>query len=210
MRKETIMSTDTAAISRSGAFFGVAALHAILIYGIGVSLGVLEVPLAHESQASFIADDKPNVHEAPVIPTANTQFSPDPLKQPAVPRLIIDDEPPQLVGPTPTDPSTAGGSTNERLLEPEPIVSATPLITDEPHYPAAAIRNNEQGVVVLRVLVGSDGRVLDAAVAQSSGHPRLDDAALKSVRSWKFKPASQAGTAVASWLSLPIRFQLRS
>jgi periplasmic protein TonB len=78
-----------------------------------------------------------------------------------------------------------------------------------PAYPVRARRRGEQGTVMLRVLVGADGAVLRAELAQSSGYRRLDAAALEAVRKrWRFIAARRAGEAVESWVLVPIRFTL--
>jgi protein TonB len=78
-----------------------------------------------------------------------------------------------------------------------------------PVYPVGARRRGEQGTVMLRVLVGSDGAVLRAEVARSSGYQRLDAAALEAVRTrWRFVAARRDGEAVRSWVLVPIRFTL--
>jgi protein TonB len=78
-----------------------------------------------------------------------------------------------------------------------------------PTYPAAARRRQQQGTVTVRVLVGADGSVERAEVAESSGFDALDDAALETVRSrWRFVPARRDGLAVESWVLVPIRFAL--
>jgi len=78
-----------------------------------------------------------------------------------------------------------------------------------PAYPAVARRRGLQGTVTVRVLVGADGSVESADVADSSGSDALDDAALETVRSrWRFVPARHDGLAVESWVLVPIRFAL--
>ncbi|HUO96364.1 MAG TPA: TonB family protein [Steroidobacteraceae bacterium] len=91
-----------------------------------------------------------------------------------------------------------------------PVATTGPrlLHSDEPPYPAAARRLGEQGVVVVRVLVGIDGTVARAEVATSSGSPRLDNAALASVRRWRFAPASSGSGPIESWTSLRVVFRL--
>ena len=71
-----------------------------------------------------------------------------------------------------------------------------------------ARRLGEEGRVLLRVTVGADGRVRDAAVRQSSGYDDLDRAALRAVRRWTFVPARADGRAVASRVTVPIDFKL--
>lgn len=66
----------------------------------------------------------------------------------------------------------------------------------------------EQGRVVLRVLVSSDGHAERVELRTSSGSPRLDDVALATVRRWKFVPARQGDQAVPAWVLVPISFTL--
>ena len=60
----------------------------------------------------------------------------------------------------------------------------------------------------MRVLVESDGAPREVLIALSSGHDMLDQAALKSVRAWRFLPARRFGEAYASWVEFPVRFEL--
>jgi protein TonB len=79
-----------------------------------------------------------------------------------------------------------------------------------PVYPAIARRREQQGTVTMRVLVGIDGIVQHAEIAESSGFDALDDAAIETVRRrWRFVPARRAGTAIESWVLVPIRFALK-
>ncbi|MCK9515305.1 MAG: energy transducer TonB [Ottowia sp.] len=67
----------------------------------------------------------------------------------------------------------------------------------------------ESGRVVLRVLIGTDGRAQQASVRQSSGYARLDQVALKTVRDrWRYKPGTRAGVPEAMWFDVPINFLL--
>src|SRR5690606_29952095 len=72
-----------------------------------------------------------------------------------------------------------------------------------PQYPRASQRRGEQGRVVVRVLISPEGRVLEASVQRSSGHERLDNAALKAVRSARFKPYTENGHAYRAMADIP-------
>ena len=72
-----------------------------------------------------------------------------------------------------------------------------------------ARRRGFEGHVVLEVLVGSDGSVLDLRIASSSGHPILDEAAARSVKSWIFDPGMKGEETAEMWVSVPIRFELK-
>jgi periplasmic protein TonB len=64
--------------------------------------------------------------------------------------------------------------------------------------------------VRLRVQVSAEGRTLEVTLQSSSGHQRLDEAAARAVRKWKFVPARRGDTAVAAWVVVPIAFRLRN
>lgn len=83
------------------------------------------------------------------------------------------------------------------------------LSSPAPSYPAAALRAGQQGTVLLRVLVGTDGRPAEVSVQTSSGHRVLDLAARSQVlRSWRFQPAMQNGQAVQAYGLVPVSFSL--
>ena len=78
------------------------------------------------------------------------------------------------------------------------------------NYPAAALRNLEEGTVRLRVTVNTDGRVDSCTVTTSSGSAALDTAACDGmVRFAEFNPALDLnGEPVASNYSTAIRYQI--
>lgn len=93
------------------------------------------------------------------------------------------------------------------VVEPE-FVQARIVKHSEPPYPTGSIRASEEGTVMLNVFVGSDGRVSDVRVATSSGYQRLDSAAMKEVRTWRFAPATRGGQAISAWVNVPVKFEL--
>lgn len=79
----------------------------------------------------------------------------------------------------------------------------------KPDYPLMSRRYNEQGTVVLRVLVNADGSAGEVFVRKSSGHPLLDQSALTAVRDWRFAAATRDGKPVSEWYEIPIPYTLR-
>lgn len=77
-----------------------------------------------------------------------------------------------------------------------------------PVYPPMSRRRGEQGKVLVLVAVTPGGRPGEVSLRQSSGYPRLDEAALKAVRAWRFVPARRGETAVATSVVVPITFRL--
>ena len=77
-----------------------------------------------------------------------------------------------------------------------------------PPYPPQSRRMSEEGKVILRVEVSAEGRAKNLEIKTSSGSARLDESALRTVRSWRFIPAKRGETAVDSWVLVPIIFKL--
>jgi TonB family protein len=76
-----------------------------------------------------------------------------------------------------------------------------------PSYTKKARKSGVEGVVVLSVAIGKDGRVHEARVVKPLGSG-LDEEAVKTVRTWRFKPALRDGEPVATNLLLSIPFKL--
>ncbi|AGA34383.1 Ferric siderophore transport system, periplasmic binding protein TonB [Thioalkalivibrio nitratireducens DSM 14787] len=89
-----------------------------------------------------------------------------------------------------------------------PSSQAAYLNNPEPVYPAAARSRGMEGLVLLEVEVGADGRVLSVTVHSGSGFRVLDAAAQDAVRRWHFEPARREGRPVVATVEVPIRFRL--
>ncbi len=89
-----------------------------------------------------------------------------------------------------------------------PRFDAAYLQNPEPGYPLLSKRLGEEGKVILRVLVNPEGLAEQVEVRQSSGHARLDQAALGTVRRWRFTPARRGAERLAAWVLVPLSFQL--
>ena len=108
---------------------------------------------------------------------------------------------------TAATPSVAAPTTVAPAVTP-PSFNAAYLRNEPPRYPNASRRTGEQGRVLLRVFVSADGAPEKVEMGTSSGFDRLDEAALETVRTWKFVPAHRAGTPVSAWVQVPITFAL--
>jgi protein TonB len=76
-------------------------------------------------------------------------------------------------------------------------------------YPSMSMETKEQGVAGVRYLVRADGSIGDVQLAQSSGLPRLDAAALRLVRErWRSEPARVGGNPVEAWQTAAVSFAL--
>ena len=77
-----------------------------------------------------------------------------------------------------------------------------------PEYPALAVRRRWEGSVVVGFEVRPDGTCADVGIVQSSGHAVLDEAAVRAVREWRFKPAVRDGIPVAARQTIRFTFRL--
>jgi protein TonB len=75
-----------------------------------------------------------------------------------------------------------------------------------PVYPEMARMAGVEGTVVVRVLVGAKGNVLDAPVVE--GHVMLKEAALSSARAATYRPALQQNHPIPVWVIQRITFKL--
>ena len=91
-----------------------------------------------------------------------------------------------------------------------PRFDAVYLQNPEPEYPVLSKRLGEEGKVILRVLVSAEGLPEQVEIRQTSGHARLDQAALGTVRRWRFTPARRGSERLAAWVLVPLSFQLEA
>ena len=136
-------------------------------------------------------------------------------------------EPPPFVPPVevviapvaaPTNAITTQTEIPEPKPEPKPEpphvpVHSAPVVDAahacrQPTYPAASLREEEQGVVALSFLIDVNGRVIESKVDRSSGYARLDVAAKSALSLCQFKPGTVDGKAEPSWAKLEYVWRL--
>lgn len=79
----------------------------------------------------------------------------------------------------------------------------------KPVWPQASLRNEQQGTVLLGFKISADGRVEESNVNKSSGFPLLDEAAREGISKCHFKPATQGGKPVESWMQMQYVWTLK-
>jgi protein TonB len=97
---------------------------------------------------------------------------------------------------------------------PESVIRSSELSVSCPErtppvYPKQSLRLGEQGKTVLLVELDELGRVSSVAVNTKSGFPRLDEAAINAVNTWRCTPAKRNGVAVRSVAMQPFNFTLK-
>jgi len=84
------------------------------------------------------------------------------------------------------------------------------LNADSPiQYPPRLYDQKVEGDVMLRLFVDSAGRLMpeSSRVAESSGYPALDSAALSGARRLRFAPARRHGLSIATAFLQPVEFR---
>jgi TonB family protein len=102
----------------------------------------------------------------------------------------------------PADPPAAAAARGD---EPPVIVNANSPVA----YPERFAQERIEGTVVLRLFVDSTGALVrdSTRIAESSGYPTLDSAALAGVPALRFAPAESRGTPVATAFLQPVHFR---
>ncbi len=86
--------------------------------------------------------------------------------------------------------------------------SPQPIYQPEPVYPVTARQNNWEGMVTVKAEIDKDGKIGVVELLKSSGYALLDRSAIKTVRKWRYKPATRQGEPVASYRRITIIFKL--
>ena len=132
-------------------------------------------------------------------------ITPQPKPRPREPDPVPSDEPAvkeaQPAQQTATPPSPV-------QLDTEPDYRADYLNNPRPPYPMVARRMGYHGKVILNVEVLAEGKAGQVLLQQSCGHDILDNAALQTVKTWRFTPARRFGQPVTQWFLVPIKFSL--
>lgn len=188
----------------------VGGLHVIIAFGLINALKDVQVAdIPDRIRTDFIPDEP---SEAPVTPPPRpTVFRPPPPIVPTLDQVVIVQRPPgpstAISEPRPADPP---GMT---VAPPPPPVTPPRAIVETqtgPTYPVLSRRLREEGTVRLRLTIGTDGSVIAADIIQSSGHMRLDDAAVDWVlRHWRYEPAMQGTMPLEATTEAALEFQLR-
>lgn len=95
---------------------------------------------------------------------------------------------------TPGGPVRVGGN----IRQPRKIVDVPPVL------PELAAKANVRGVVILEIVIDTDGSVKDIHVLRSI--PLLDQAAIDAARQWKYEPTALNGVSVPVIMTVPVNF----
>ena len=156
---------------------------------------------------------KPQNTQSPTFSTAE----PTPPKLPSETNQATQSP---LVDPSATSQETQASAlppTQRRVLRAPPPGGQTASVSKvgivrfvKPIYPAVAKEAGWEGVVVVRVLVKTNGSAGEVTVQKSSGYAILDKAAMEAVEQWRFKPAKDGNILINKIVDIPLKFELHS
>ncbi len=111
----------------------------------------------------------------------------------------------------PAPPVTAAAPPIERptlALSGPKNVSHVDCNLAKPDYPDISKRRGENGTAIVGFVVGLTGRIEDVHLQKSTGHPRLDEAALDAIHTSACQPYKENGTAIRAAYEQPFVFGL--
>ncbi len=92
---------------------------------------------------------------------------------------------------------------------PPGITEPKPIYQVPPKYPQEAKEERVQGTVVVRVIIDTEGNVIEATGLEDPD-PRLTQAAIEAIRQWKFQPAvDRDGKPLRVVASIAVYFKLK-
>jgi protein TonB len=152
---------------------------------------------------------KASPHRKPAKAPPRQQDAPKAAMTSPEPHAPMEESGFSVPAPRPADPSPAPEQKSRVASAPPPVTGAAYLRNPAPIYPLAARRAGEQGTVMLRVQVTTEGLPARVDLQKSSGSAHLDRAAIETVKGWRFKPARRGAEAVEGWVDVPVVFNLK-
>lgn len=212
---------------RAGIVAAVIGMHGLGLWAMqsGLLVRAVELIIPVQLVADLIEAPQPEIVPAPPPPPPPRPVvqQPKPRPAPAPPPVPI-----AIADPTPVPEAPVGviAPPPAPIVEEPPVVVEAPappappprielpssnadyLNNPPPPYPALSRRLGEQGSVVVRVFIDTQGAATRAEIRRSSGYERLDQTALQTVQRWRYVPGRRNGVPEAMWFNVPINFVL--
>ena len=121
---------------------------------------------------------------------------------------------PPLPGPIPQPGPTTTVPTDTPKPVVLPLVGATqdPRYARDfqPEYPSGELRAQRDGVVVVRVRIGTDGRVKEVQQVSATSPAFFEATRRQALTKWRFKPATRGDIPQESWKQITARFLIEN
>ena len=119
-----------------------------------------------------------------------------------------------IVAPTEPTPTGTGGDIGfVTPVKPPPVMTGARrdlrfADSFQPDYPAGERRAEHQGRVVVRVLIGVDGRVKQVEKVSAASEAFFEATERRALQKWRFKPATRDGVPIETWDEVGVSFVL--
>jgi periplasmic protein TonB len=132
---------------------------------------------------------------------------------PPDPGFVTTTTEPPPPGPGPIGTEGTGGGVTVDPPKPPPVftgVEVDPRYAGDfqPEYPPDMRRAESEGTVVVRVLVGTNGRVKAVELVKSPSDSFFNVTKRQALSRWRFKPATEDGVPVEKWKVMTLHFRL--
>lgn len=189
---------------RAGLLLVVAALHVLIVYGLMVATGVVRQPAFVQPIEAVFIPEATQPQEQPQIKIKPDIEQPVAVDEPLPEAQFEEAVVPPTDIPVPASASAISGSQQQGA----PAQDLKTANRVDPVYPPASRRAGEQGTVRLKVLVDTSGKASNVQVTQTSGFPRLDQAAMEAVRKWRFVAATDGTNKIQAYTQVAVTFKL--
>ncbi|WP_211450727.1 energy transducer TonB [Collimonas antrihumi] len=188
-------------------------MHIAVVYALVTGLARKVVDVIQEPVITKIIEEikppppPPPPPDKPTPPAPKTAAPPPPYVPP--PEVKVQPQPQENVIAAVTNVKPPTNDLPTSVAQPSAAVTQAPAAPahtsarvagncEKPEYPRTSLRNEEQGSVNVKLTIGADGSVVDAAIEKSSGFKELDRATLKAWSLCHFTPAMADGQPVQS------------
>jgi periplasmic protein TonB len=198
-------------------FVGIFLLHLLAIRAIWMGFASSAVrDVQTILQIDVIPADKPEKRPLPLPPVNVREYRAIQVVTPEINIPIAEDLPPtiqvtslQQESTLPPDPTAAPA---------QPAVPSDPSVRPRPiyvpggwdRYPAESIRAHETGRPTITICISAAGAIDSVQLRESSGFPRLDQAAVGIGKEARFRPAMREGKPMPFCLPYRITFAIRN
>lgn len=197
---------------RGACFVAIVGIHALAVFGL-LHLGVTSLEKVPEAilQSVFIDLNGPEEEQPDYTP----ELEPPPVVE--IPPVLVD------VIQMPTPPTALTQAAVVEVSPPAPprqvqasfdpnvpkdVEAVEYLEKVSPRYPSQAKKARAQGKVLVRVIIGPDGKAREARIEHSSGYSLLDEAARDAALRCLYRPYRENGIARSVSALVPFDFKL--
>ena len=230
-RRKTLAAGDGTQLLRGSYDPGAGHRPVAAVFAIGVPAALFTAVALTPMISVLIEKSPPIVVRTIPEPTPPVQPPDDPKPQHQTPTS----EAPVTVTKSPLPPTTpeapvfdplppyvppAGSGTGPTIADPAPPPPAPKLVlaqldqrfiaSFQPDYPMREQHGGVEGVAIVRVLIGTDGRVKQVELVSTDSPGFFEATKRRALSKWRFKPATRGGVAEESWKEMKVRFEIKN